>query len=240
MKPTYELFYWPSIQGRGEFVRLALEAAGAAYVDVGRASGGVEAITKLLAGKRGALRPFAPPVLRHGRRVIGQTANILFYLGPRLGLVPASERARLEAHQLALTIADLVAEAHDAHHPISVGLYYEDQKRAAKQRAAAFVAERVPKFLGYFEDVVRSNGGEHLVGKRLSHVDLGMFQVMAGLAYAFPRAMKRIERKHRRLVALRDRVAEHPRVAAYLASPRRIPFNEDGIFRHYPELDAAR
>jgi hypothetical protein len=40
------------------------------------------------------------------------------------------------------------------------------------------------------------------------------------------------------LLALRERVRELPRIAAYLASGRRMPFNQDGIFRRYPELDA--
>ena len=236
----YELYYWPSIQGRGEFVRLALEEAGADYVDVARRKGGMDAMLRLLDGKRVAWPSYAPPFLKAGRLLIGQTANILLYLGSRHRLAPADEPGRLWAHQLQLTIADLVAEAHDTHHPIAGGLYYEDQRREAKRRAGDFLAQRAPKFLGYFERVLERNpkGEKHLVGARLTYPDLSLFQIVAGLRYAFPRAMRRLDRKHRRVAALHDRVADRPRIAAYLASDRRLPFNEQGIFRHYPELDA--
>jgi glutathione S-transferase len=242
MKAPYQLYYWPGIQGRGELVRLSFEDAGVPYVDVARLpekkGGGVRAMMALMRGKRaGAVPPFAPPFLKVGPLVIAQTANILEFLAPRLRLVPAGEASRLAAHQLSLTIADLVNEAHDVHHPISTALYYEDQRAAAKKRAGYFLAERVPKFLGYFESLADRNRG-YLLGARRSYVDLSMFQVMAGLQYAFPRAMKRLGRSFPRLVALQGRIAERPRIAAYLASERRIPFNESGIFRHYPELDA--
>lgn len=235
----YELYYWPAIQGRGEFVRLALEEAGADYVDVARRRGGVPALMKLLGNAPAGRLPFAPPILRAGRQVIAQTANILLFLGPRLGLVPKSDAMRLWAHQLQLTIADLVGEAHDVHHPIASSLYYEEQQREARRRAEDFRAERLPKYLGYFERVLRQNpGGDRcMVGARLSYVDLSMFQVIAGLRYAFPRAMARFERSHPRLVALHGHVTGRPRIAAYLASERRIPFNTQDIFRHYPELD---
>jgi len=235
----YELYYWPGIQGRGEFVRLALEAAGARYADVARHDGGEAAMIALMDGRRVVRPPYAPPFLRAGRLVIGQTANILLYLGPRLGLVPAGEAARLWAHQLQLTLADLVAEAHDTHHPIASGLYYEDQRRESKRAAGHFVAERIPKYLGYFERVLAVNprGPQHLVGARLSYADLSLFQVVEGLTYAFPKAMARLARRHRKVLGVRDRVRDVPRVAAYLASPRRIAFNEDGIFRRYPALD---
>jgi glutathione S-transferase len=234
----YELYYWPSIQGRGEFVRLALEQAGAPYVDVARGPGGVAAMTKRMRAPA-PLEPFAPPFLRSGRLLIAQTANILLFLGARHGLAPRDDAGRLRANQLQLTIADLVSEAHDVHHPISGGLYYEDQKPEAKRAAASFIAERIPKFFRYFERVLAKNGGRYMVGRATSYVDLSMFQVIAGLRYAFPRAMKRIERTVPGLVRLDDRVASLPRIAAYLASDRRIPFNEDGIFRHYPELDGS-
>jgi glutathione S-transferase len=234
----YELYYWPSIQGRGEFVRLALEDAGADYVDVARLPGGkgMQALTRLL--DDGACQPFAPPFLKAGRQVIGQTANILLYLGPRLGLAPKSEAGRLWVHQLQLTIADWLVEVHDVHHPIAGSLYYEDQKREAKRRAADFTAQRLPKYLDYFEHVSARNRSGWLLGRSVSYVDLSLFQMIAGLRYAFPRAMARLERRHPRLVALHDRISARPRVAAYLASRRRIPFNQQGIFRHYPELDA--
>jgi glutathione S-transferase len=236
----YELYYWPSIQGRGEFVRLALEEAGADYVDVARRRGaGMDAMLRLLDAKTVAHLPFAPPFLKAGKLLIGQTANILLYLGSRHGLAPANEAGRLWAHQLQLTIADLVLEAHDTHHPIASGLYYEDQRPEAKRRAVDFLTSRVPKYLGYFERVLAQNpaGGKHLVGARLTYPDLSLFQSVAGLRYAFPRAMARLEKKHKRVMALHDRVAGRPRIAAYLASERRIAFNEQGIFRRYPELD---
>jgi glutathione S-transferase len=235
----YELYYWPSIQGRGEFVRLALEEGGADYLDVAREpKGGVAAMQRLLDGK--TERPsFAPPFLRAGDLLIGQVANILLYLGPRLGLVPDGEADRLWAHQLQLTVTDFVAEVHDTHHPIAGSLYYEDQRAEAKRRAADFLAERAPKFLGWFERVLARNaaGPRHLVGSALSYPDLSLFQMVAGLRYAFPHAMARLEHKLPHVVALHDAVARRPLIAAYLASPRRIAFNNDGIFRNYPELD---
>jgi glutathione S-transferase len=238
----YELYYWPGIQGRGELVRLALEEAGADYVDVARRSAGMPAMMRLLDGSRVERPSFAPPFLKAGKIMIGQTANILLFLGGRHGLAPANEAGRLWTHQLQLTIADLVQEAHDAHHPIASGLYYEDQKAEARRRAADFIANRAPKYLGYFETVLARNpaGGRHLVGRRLSYADLSLFQVVAGLRYAFPNAMRRIERKLPLAAALHDRVAARPNIAAYLASKRRLPFSEEGIFRHYPELDRAK
>jgi glutathione S-transferase len=236
----YKLYYWPEIQGRGEFVRLALEDAGADYLDVARLpKRGMPALMRFLESRSVERPPFAPPFLKAGKLVIAQTANVLLYLGPRLDLVPKDRISRLWAHQLQLTIADWVAEVHDTHHPISGGLYYEDQKREAKRRAADFRAERLPKFLDYFERVLKRNAKrtDHLVGKAVSYVDLSMFQMIAGLRYAFPRAMTRLEPKYPRLAALHDRVSARPRIAAYLASPRRLPFNQQDIFRHYPELD---
>lgn len=238
---AYELYYWPSIQGRGEFVRLALEEAGAEYVNVARRSGGVAAMQRLMDGATAAHPPFAPPFLKDGEMLIAQTANILLYLGRRHGLAPRDEAGRLWAHQLQLTIADVVDEAHDTHHPIASNLYYEDQKAEARRRTADFIANRIPKYFGYFERVLERNprGERHLIGRRVSYCDLSLFQIVAGLRYAFPRAMSRLEPRFARIVALHDRIAARPLVAAYLKSARRIPFNEQGIFRHYPELDAA-
>jgi glutathione S-transferase len=232
-----ELYYWPTIQGRGEFVRLLLEDAGAAYVDVARMKGGTARMMRLLAGTEPGALPFAPPFVRVDGIVVSQTANILAFLAPRVGLVPDDDARRAEAHQIQLTLADLLGEVHDTHHPIAGSLYYEDQRREAKRRAQAFVKERLPKYLGWLEDVLGRNGGEWLVGRRCTYADLSAFQMIEGLRYAFPNAMARVERKLPRLVALRERVASRPRLAAYLASPRRIPFNQDGIFRRYPELD---
>jgi glutathione S-transferase len=232
----YELYYWPEIQGRGEFVRLALEEAGAPYVDVARGRNGVDKMMKFLAAR--ATPPFAPPFLKAGKLVIGQTANILLYLGDRHGLAPRSAAGRLWTHQLQLTIADLVVEIHDTHHPIASGLYYEDQRPEAKRRAADFRDNRAPKYLGYFERVLDGSGGAYLTGRKVGHADLSLFQVVAGLRYALPKMMRRLERRFPLTVALHDRVAARPRIAAYLASDRRIAFNQMGIFRHYEELDA--
>ncbi len=234
----YELYYWPEIQGRGEFVRLALEDAGADYVDVARRHNGVDKMFALMRSTRLEHRPFAPPFLKAGKLVIAQTANILLYLGARHGLAPKPEAGRLWAHQLQLSVTDFVVEIHDTHHPIAVGLYYEDQKKEGKRRAEDFRQNRAPKYLGYFDDVIRRSGGPFLLGRRLTHPDLSLFQIVEGLRYAFPRTMKRLERKVPRAIELRDRVAARPRIAAYLASERRIPFNEMGIFRQYKELDA--
>ena len=240
----YELYYWPGIQGRGEFVRLALEAAGAPYVDVARERGsgrGVKGMTSMLEGTAAAQTPFAPPFLRDGAVIVSHVANILHYLGPKIGLAPNEEPGRLFANGLQLTITDLVAEVHDTHHPISTDLYFEDQKQEAKARSAAFLQHRVPKYLGYFERVLTDNpaGPAHAVGGELTTADLSLFQVWAGLAYAFPRAFAGADKLYPALAALTKSVAAHPNVAAYLASDRRIPFNESGIFRHYPELDSG-
>ena len=216
-------------------MRLALEDAGAAYVDVARTPRGTAAMERILEAEKQANRPFAPPFLACGRLLIGQTPNILLYLGPRIGLAPAQEPGRLWVHQLQLTIADWLVEAHDVHHPIGSGLYYEDQKAESRRRAADFLAYRLPKYLIYFEGLLKGN---FLLGRSATYADLSLFQMIAGLRYAFPRAMRRLERRFRGLAALHDRVAARPRLAAYLASDRRLPFNRQDIFRHYPELDA--
>lgn len=239
----YELYYWPQIQGRGEFVRLALEEGEADYVDVARALGERAGVAALLRFMEVAAVPrpsFAPPFLKAGRHVVGQTANVLQYLAPRIGLAPAGEDGVRWAHQLQLTIADLVTEIHDTHHPIGSGLYYEEQRPEARRRAEDFRRNRLPKYLGYFEATAKANPrkGGWMVGARRSYVDLSMFQAIEGLRYAFPKAMARAERKAQRLVELRDRVAARPAIARYLASERRLPFNEADIWRRYPELDA--
>jgi glutathione S-transferase len=231
----YELYYWPGIQGRGEYVRLALEEAGADYADVARGAPGTAAMMKMMEAK--TTPPFAPPFLKAGKLVIGQTANILLYLGSRHGLAPKTEAGRLWLHQLQLTVTDFVSEVHDTHHPLGPSLYYEDQKGPAKKRTDEFWSERVPKFLGYFERLLEDNGGKYVTGRRLTYIDLSMFQLVEGLRYAFPRRMKAFERKITGLIDLRDRVAARPNIKAYLASERRIAFNEDGIFRHYGALD---
>ncbi len=244
--PTYELFYWPTIQGRGEFVRLVFEEAGLPYVDVGRLpegqGGGRAAIQALLADDAAGTPPFAPPVLRMGAVRIAQTALICRTVAGPAGLLPAEEADRLRADQLMQTVMDFVVEAHDTHHPLAKSLYYEEQQAEALRRAPIFIAERMPKALGYFERVLRANragGGKALVGPALSYVDLTLFQLVAGLSYAFPRATAALAPQVPHVMALHGAVAARPRIAAYLASPRRLPFNQHGIFRHYPELDAA-
>ena len=234
---TYELYYWPEIQGRGEFVRLVLEDADAEYVDVAREPGGDERLEAVLAGEHDGVLPFALPVLYAGPIVVAQTVAITRFLGERHGLAPDDEAGRMAALTIGLTIADLVTEAHDTHHPITVEDRYEAQKAAARQRAAAFRGTRLAKFLGYLERNLERNG-EVLVGSAVSYADLAAFQVVEGLSYAFPRAMARVRDDIPRLLALRDRVAQRPRLLHYLTSPRRLPFNEMGIFRHYPELDS--
>jgi glutathione S-transferase len=240
---AYELHYWPSIPGRGEFVRLALEAAGAPYVDVARrpngAGGGEANLLQRLEDPGLVHPPFAPPFLKDGGFVVGQTSAILQYLAPTLKLVARSEQLRVWTLQIQLTIADLVGEAHDTHHPVATGLFYEDQKVEALRSASAFCAERMPKYLPWFERILTRNtaGPRHLVGGKLSYADLSLFQLVEGLRYAFPRAAARVLAGTPRVIDLHERVAALPRVAAYLRSERRVPFNEDGIFRRYPELD---
>jgi glutathione S-transferase len=231
----YQLYYWPMIQGRGEYVRLALEDAGADYDDAARHGNGMSDMTRMMDAGKGT-PPFAPPFLKAGKLVIGQTANILLYLGSRHGLAPKAEPGRLWVHQLQLTIADLVLEVHDTHHPLGPSLYYEDQRAPAKKRTEEFWKDRVPKYLGYFEELLKANG-RYVTGRRATYVDLSLFQIVEGLRYAFPKRMAAFEEEIPGLVELRDRIAERPNIKAYLASERRIPFNEQGIFRCYKELD---
>jgi glutathione S-transferase len=232
----YELYYWPSIQGRGEYVRLALEDAGADYADVARSERGMAAMMRMMETKNGT-PPFAPPFLKAGKLVIGQTANILLYLGSRHGLAPKAEAGKLWVHQLQLTVADFVLEIHDTHHPLGPSLYYEDQRSPAKKRTGEFWKERVPKYLGYFERLVQHNGGVYLTGRRLTYADLSLFQIVEGLRYAFPKRMRAFELRIPGLIDLHDRVASRPNIKSYLSSDRRIAFNEDGIFRRYKALD---
>jgi glutathione S-transferase len=239
----YALYYWPTIQGRGEFVRLALEEGGVAYRDVARDPGrgsGIAAMMRLLNARHSRRPSFAPPFLKSGRLLIGQTANILQYLGARHGLAPHEEAGKFWTQQLQLTLMDFVAEIHDTHHPVAVSSYYQQQKKEAQRRSKDFLANRLPKFLNYYEQILARNSraAKYLAGSRLSYADLSLFQVISGLSYAFPRAMAPAAYKYRHTFALHARIQERPRIAAYFASPRRIPFNNEGIFRHYSELDA--
>ena len=233
----YALYYWPSIQGRGEYVRLALEDAGVDYADVARGERGMAAMMKMMEAAAGT-PPFAPPFLKAGKLVIGQTANILLYLGSRHGLAPKAEAGRLWVHQLQLTVTDFVLEVHDTHHPLGPSLYYEDQRRPG-EKAHRRILERAGAEISR---LFRAAAGEpmaasYVTGRRLTYVDLSLFQIVEGLRYAFPRRMKAFERSIPGLVDLHDRVAARPNIKAYLASDRRIAFNEDGIFRHYKALD---
>ncbi|KAB1088134.1 glutathione S-transferase [Neorhizobium galegae] len=236
---TYELYYWDGLQGRGEFVRLALEEAGADYVDVARGERGTAKMMDYMHGKHGYDMPFAPPFLKDGDLIVSHVANILNYLGPKLDLVPKDEKSRLFAHGLQLTITDFLAEVHDTHHPISTADYYEDQRPEAKARSKAFLKHRVPKFIGYFDRIIAANPTKsgYALGDTLTYVDLSLFQLAKGLAYAFPRAMKNFDSDYPHVAKLRDAVAKRPNIEAYLKSKRRLAFNESGIFRHYPDLD---
>jgi glutathione S-transferase len=231
----YDLYYWPGIQGRGEFVRLALEEGEADYIDVARGAGGIDKMMRLM--KSAKTPPYAPPFLKAGKLVIAQTANVLLYLGGRHGLAPKSEPAQLWVHQLQLTVTDFVAEIHDTHHPIASSLYYEDQKTEAERYTKYHLKERAPKYFGYFDEVLKKSSGPFLNGRTLSYADLSLFQLVAGMRYAFPNAMKALEKKIPRVVKVHDRVMARPRIEQYLNSERRLAFNESGIFRHYPELD---
>jgi glutathione S-transferase len=242
--PLYELYYWPTIQGRGEFVRLALEYAGLDYLDVARQDeahgGGEEALIKSWRSRGVNTPPFAPPFLKTIDMVIGQTANILLFLGSRHALAPLDHAGWLWTHQIQLTIADFLVEVHDTHHPLGAGAYYEDQKKEAARRSKEFREHRLPKFLGYFERIIEVNPAHSglMAGEHVTYADLSMFQVIAGLHYAFPKLMRRVAGEYPKLMSLHERIAADPRIAAYLKSERRISFNEEGIFRHYDELDA--
>ena len=236
---AYDLWYWPSIQGRGEFVRLALEAADIPYVDCARERGAAALIADMKA--RAPYAPFAPPYLDTGTMVIAQVAHILTWLADAHGLAPKDEATLFWTIQLQLTVTDIVAEVHNVHHPVAVGDYYEEQKAESKRRSAEFRAERLPKFLGWFETLLERNpGGDgQLVGSEISYADLSLFQLVEGLRYAFPNRMRRLAGEYPRTMAVAERVRARPNIAAYLGSPRRLAFNEYGIFRHYPELDSA-
>lgn len=233
---NYRLWYWSGIPGRGEFIRLPLEAAGIDYEDCARIG---EGDTKLLAEME-RLRgrgPFAPPFLEIDGLVLAQVPNILLYLGDRHGLAPSNIADRYWMNQVQLTIADVVTEVHNIHHPVDPGAFYDDQKAEAARAAAQFRANRLPKFLRWFEGAITANEGPFVIDHRWSYADTSLFQLVEGLRYMFPRRMAVLENDCPALIGIRNNVAELPGIASYLASERRAPFSEKGIFRYYPELD---
>ncbi len=234
---TYRLWYWPTIQGRGEFVRLPMEAAGIAYEDRARAVGAGAMMEDLETRGKNGRGPFAPPYLVEPNTdlAVAQVANILLYLTERHDLAPEAERHWL--HQLQLTIADCIAEVHNVHHPVGTMDYYDDQKPEAARAANQFRAERLPKFLNHFEDAADADDGPFLLGDHWTCADTSLFQLIEGLRYMFPRRMRTLEPEYPALLRIHHAVAHLPGVRDYLQSDRRIGFNEDGIFRHYPELD---
>ncbi|MDE0933252.1 MAG: glutathione S-transferase [Novosphingopyxis baekryungensis] len=232
---SYDLWYWPSIQGRGEFVRLALEAAEIAYTDRAREDG-AEALLDDMDARTG-IKPYAPPYLVDGDLCIAQTAHIVSWLGAKHGFCGSDERETLGLIQLQLVVTDIVAEAHDTHHPVATGDYYDEQKEEAKRAAKGFREERMPKYFDHFETALNASDGPFVTGASWSHVDTSLFQLVRGLQYAFPKRMAALLPDYPKLAACADAVEALPGIRAYLDSDRRIAFNEDGIFRHYPELD---
>jgi len=231
---SYQLWYWPNIPGRGEFVRLALEAAEIDYEDMAREKG-AEALVEDLQSRSG-IKPLAPPYLVDGDLCIGQTANILAILADRHDFGAGELETDLQLIQLQLDVTDIVAEVHNVHHPVSGNLYYHDQMDAAYEAAQNFRDTRIPHFLDHFEGALEENGGPYMLGDSWTHIDTSLFQLMEGLDYMFPSRMRSLD--YPRLELCRQAVMEIDGIEQYLASDRRLPFNEDGIFRHYPELDS--
>lgn len=239
---TYELFYWPFLQGRGELVRVFFEDAGIDYVDVARQpkteGGGTEAVLKLVREGQGKIVPYASPIVRiEGEHLVWQSSNILQVVAEREGLLPEGLIARSHLQGLQLTAADLIHEAHDTHHPIATSLTYEEQAEAAAEAAQAFIDQRIPNFLWMFEETLLRSGGDYLLGEDATYADTTLFQAIAGLTYAFPKAMAHYGDQFAHVMAHAEKVKQRPMLAAYLASDRRLPFNEQGIFRHYDALD---
>lgn len=193
--PSYTLLYHPDIPGRGEYIRLAFEASGVPYSDPANESKeGVGQVYTCCSpdslGEDGNPPPFAPPMLRvsgagkNGKSLlINQTPNILFYLGKELGLAGEEEADKWHVNELALTALDFSNETHDTHHPIAVMKVYEDQKEEALKKSTQFRENRIPKYFGYFERVLKGNeagGGRYLVGGKLTYADTTLWQVLDG------------------------------------------------------------
>ena len=248
--PIYELFYWPGIPGRGEHVRLCFEESGTPYKDVCNVEeNGIQQLYALNSEKSigDTINPpvAAPPALRYGDLIVSQTPNIVLYLGPKLGLAgPEDDKnAIYHVNQLSLTALDgLSNEPHDTHHPIATGWNYEEQKDEAKRKAKDYIANRLPKFLGYFEQVLNgpaSKGGDWLYGGQLTFADLVFWQCLDGVTFAFPKALKHLRESGRydKTFKLYERVKARDNISKYLASNRRKKYSM-GIYRYYPELDA--
>ena len=153
-------------------------------------------------------------------------------------MAPRDEAGRLWLHQLQLTVTDFVKEIHDTHHPLGGEFYYEDAKPEAKRFTENFLAERAPKYLGYFETVLKASGGPNVLGRKFSYMDLSLFQLDRGLALRFPQGDEAHRAKDVRASSPSTTASRSARASRHISqSPRRIAFNEDGIFRHYPELD---
>ncbi len=240
LKRTYRLYYWPMLPGRGEFIRLIFEDAGADYIDVGRLpedeGGGISALRKKIDNPHRGFESFALPLLEYDDYLIAQLPNICLFLANEFNMIPGGNHY-FRANQLMLTICDIIDEIHNTHHPLSISMYYENQQEAAKKNALSFTTERLPKWLQYLEKTLIGNGEKHLAGTQISYVDIALFQLIRGLDYAFPNHMQRYLPQIPKLIALKDRVGERPGICSYLSSERCIDFNNDGIFRAYPELD---
>ena len=194
----------------------------------------------LLHGEGTSHIPFAPPFLRDGGVIVSHAAAILLYPGRADRTRANRRRTGAYGRTRYRAITDIVAEVYNSHHPIDADKWFHEQKDAAIARAAVFRRDRMPKYsFGWFERLLAANpaGVDHLVGGFVTYADLSLFQLVEGLRFAFPLASERTLARLPRVTALHKAMAERPRLKAYLASERRVPFKETGIFRRYPELD---
>lgn len=235
---SYQLWYWPDIPGRGEFIRLPMEAAGIAYSEPARtAADGLAAVAAYLE-TLDQQPAFAVPLLDTGSEQIAQTPNILAFLGEEHGIGPAGAAQRRYLNQLQIDMADFAEEMHSTHHPVSAYLYYEDQKAEAARVAEAFRTDRVGKYLAHFERAARTSDGDWLVGDEWSCGDTSMAQLLDGLCYAFPRRMAILAPEFRKLQTIRRKISALAGIVSYRQSSRWQAFNQEGLLRHYPEHDA--